>query len=307
MESQSLHPFWFVVFNPASGNGKGQKKFSHIKALMKKYGMNFKIVKTHYPYHEAILVHEAVLNGFYNIICIGGDGTLHHMVNGLMLLQENEREKVRLAVIPTGTGNDWVKNYNIPIHPEKAIKIITNNKCFSQDIGQVTLIDEQKKIYFHNAAGIGFDAYVVKNVHRYKKWGKLAYLFTALSCFKKYPIKMYSIICDGHEINAELLMISLGLCQYSGSGMQLTDYKNHISEHFDMTLIKSISLNKIIRNIFKLYQGKIDQMIETNCSQVRSISIKGNSSAYIQADGELLGKGNAKIILIPNAISFVIS
>ena len=307
MESQSSHLFWYVIFNPASGNGKGKKKISHIKALMKKYDMSFKIVTTHYPGHEIILVQEAVFKGYFNLICIGGDGTLHHIVNGIMHLEKNDREKIRLAVIPTGTGNDWVKNYKIPTDPEKALKIISNNKCLRQDIGQIKLIDEQKNIYFNNAAGIGFDAYVVKNVNQYKKWGNLAYLITALSCFTNYPIKMYSIHSDRHVINAELLMISVGLCQYSGAGMQLTDYKNHINEHFDMTLIKSISLNKIVRNILKLYQGGIDKMKETTCVQVRSISVRGNSRAFIQADGELLGKGNAEIMLIPKAISFIIS
>lgn len=307
MKPQSLDLYWYVIFNPTSGNGKGKKKIGHIEALMKKYGLSFKIVRTNYPRHEIDLVKEAVLKGYFHLICIGGDGTLHHTVNGIMQLEKNDREKIRLAVIPTGTGNDWVKNYKIPTDPEKAIKIISNYKCFRQDIGQITLIDEEKKIYFNNAAGIGFDAYVVKNVNRYKKWGKLAYLITALSCFANYPIQMYSIVSDGHEINAELLMISIGLCQYSGAGMQLTDYKNHVKQHFDMTLVKSISLNKIILNILKLYQGSINQMKETNCSQVRSILIRGNSTAYIQADGELLGKGNAEIILIPEAISFIIS
>lgn len=306
MELQSSDLYWYVIFNPVSGNGKGKKKISHIKALMKKYGMKFQVTETRYPRHETILVQEAVLKGNFNLICIGGDGTLHHMVNGLMQLEANDRDKIRLAVIPTGTGNDWVKNYKIPTDPEKAIKIISNNKCFRQDIGQVTLIEKQEKVYFNNAAGIGFDAYVVKNVSRFKKWGKLAYLITALSCFKKYPLKSYTIVCDGHEIHTQLLMISIGLCQYSGAGMQLTDYKNHVNEHFDLTLIGSISLNKIILNISKLYQGGIDTMKETNCSQVQGISVKG-SRAFIQADGELLGRGNAEIIMIPKAISFIIA
>ena len=107
-------------------------------------------------------------------------------------------------------------------------------------------------------------------------------------------------------MDCDIFLVCIGICKYSGAGMQLTDYKNHKPGHFDLTLISPIRLSKVIMNIFKLYNGSINQIKETHCSQVQSLGITGNTTSYIQADGELIGEGDVDIKLITNAIQFIV-
>ena len=307
METKSIQIDWYIIFNPTSGGGNGQKKINHILFLLNKYTLGYKIITTQYAHQEEILVQTAIEKGFRNFICIGGDGTIHHMINGIMKQTFINSNEIKLAVIPTGTGNDWIKNYGISKDIDKAIKLIQKQKCIHQDIGKISLPDVNQEVYFNNAAGIGFDAFVVKHITSYKKWGSLSYLIAALISLKKYIPGILTYSIDSVKNNSSIFLISLGICRYSGSGMQLTDFNHHKKGYFDITLINSISIFRVITNIFSLYNGNINRIKETKCARIKEIEIHTNKSCFIQADGELIGQGKAKFTLVPEAIQFVIS
>lgn len=307
MEIEPLNTHWYTICNPTSGKGITKKRIDQILTLFKQHKIPYEFITTQYAHHEEILVQKAIQKGFLKFICIGGDGTIHHMVNGIMKQKYIDTRKITLAAIPTGTGNDWVKNYNIPKDPKKAILLIQNNKSIYQDIGQINLLDDNKIEYFNNAAGIGFDAFVVKNLSSYKKWGSLAYLIAALSSFKLFKKSKVTYAIDSVTYTSYLFLFSLGICRYSGAGMQFTDFKNHKNEFLDFTMIKSITLFSVITQILKLYNGKISDVKETNCTHTKNFKLYKNDACYIQADGELIGKGSAEFKLIPNAIQLIIS
>lgn len=306
METEPLDIYWYAICNPTSGGGIKQNKIDRILSYLKQYQIPYQFTSTQYPHHEEDLVQRAIYKGYSKFICIGGDGTIHHMINGIMKQTFIDTKHIKLAVLPTGTGNDWVKNYNIPKDPKKAIQLIQVNKSTFQDIGKITLIDQNKVSFFNNAAGIGFDAFVVKNLSLYKKWGSLAYLIAALSSFNSFEKSQISYSMDSLKMKSNIFLFSIGICRYSGAGMQFTDFKNHKKGYFDFTMIKSITLLSVIKQILKLYNGKINTVKEVTCFQMKEFKISKNDSCYIQADGELIGKGNVIFEILPDAIQFII-
>ena len=225
-------------------------------------------------------------------------------------MQQNiiKSNKIKVAVIPVGTGNDWVKTYNIPNNLEKAVALIKNEFTVLQDIGKIKVLSNDRISFFNNAAGLGFDAYVVHKISTFKKLGSMTYLVSALTSFFSYKKSEMIINTGTKNIKSKIFMITIGLCKYSGGGMQLTDYKNHKSGYFDLTLIKNITLKKVIFNIKKLFNGKIIHLKEVDALHSKSlkITIPENHLPYIQADGELLGSGNCEINIIEKAIQFVV-
>ncbi|MGK0447258.1 MAG: diacylglycerol kinase family enzyme, partial [Polaribacter sp.] len=144
---------WFIIANPTAGNRKFSKHWKEIQQLLNNNKIDFSYAFTQFSKHEIELVSAAIQQGFRNIISIGGDGTLHHVVNGVMLQRYVKTSDITIAVIPLGTGNDWIKTYNIPCNIKKAVEIIHQNKIISQDIG--VLETENKTIsYFNNVAGL---------------------------------------------------------------------------------------------------------------------------------------------------------
>ena len=166
---------WFIIVNPYSGNRNISEQWKEIKQLLNTKKINFSFAFTQFSKHEIELVDKAIQNGFRNIISIGGDGTLHHVVNGIMQQRYVKTSDITIAVIPQGTGNDWIKTYNIPNDIEKVIEIISKKKTILQDIG--VLETENKTVsYFNNVAGLGYDGYVVNKLKTLKRFGSIAYL-----------------------------------------------------------------------------------------------------------------------------------
>lgn len=306
MENLSIKSCWYTIFNPTSGGGISEKKLDKILHIFKLSGISYKIIPTQYAHQEEELIQTAIQKGYINFICIGGDGTIHHMINGIMKQKYTDSSQIRLAVIPTGTGNDWVKNYNIPRDMKKAIRIILNNKTIFQDIGKIVLLENNKEFFFNNAAGIGFDAFVVKRIPLFKKWASLAYLVAGLTSYSSFKKSKITYTIDSKRFTSDIFLMSIGLCRYAGGGMQLTDFKNHKNGYFDFTFIKSIRLFRIIVNILKLYNGRINDLTEIDCQHIKNLSLSNNNTSFIQADGELIGKGDARFELLPKAIQFII-
>lgn len=103
-------------------------------------------------------------------------------------------------------------------------------------------------------------------------------------------------------------MTLIGLCKYSGGGMQLTENPDPTDGLFDISVIKYLSLPTILVNILKLFNGTIvkHSKVSTYKSNKISVSIADNSTPFIQADGELIESEDFTIKLIPKAIQVII-
>lgn len=296
---------WFLIVNPSAGNTNFRKSWICIQSLLKTKEIFFSFAFTQYTKHELVLVDEAIKQGYRNFISVGGDGTLHHVVNGIMMQRYTKTSNIKLGVIPLGTGNDWIRTYKIPNSIEKAINVIINNTVIFQDIGCITLASGKKE-YFNNLAGIGYDGYVVKNLKYLKKIGSIAFLLSGLYSLLSYRKKKYSITIGDETLKEECLMIIFGICKYSGGGLRVTKYPNPTDGLLDITIVKNFSFFNLLFNLPKLYNGNIVHHKKVDNYKVKELNII-NDNSIIEADGEIVGTGSLKVHIIPNAIQFLIN
>ena len=130
---------WFLIANPSAGNTNFKKSWTCIQNLLKTKKIKFSFAFTQYSKHELLIVDEAIKKGYRNFISVGGDETLHHVVNGIMKQRYTKTSNIKLGVIPLGTGNDWIRTYKIPNLIKESIDVIANNNTIIQDIGCITL------------------------------------------------------------------------------------------------------------------------------------------------------------------------
>lgn len=302
-----LSKTWLVILNPISGNGKSKKKWPEIKRLLNQYEFQYDVIFTKYSKHSISLVQDAVERGITNFICVGGDGTLHNIVNGIMTQNKLPSSTINVGMIPIGTGNDWVKTHGIPTNIHAAIKTILKGSLSCQDIGRITFDDKNiDPIYFNNLAGLGFDGFVVSKVNKYKKLGSMAYFLGALIGLFSFKTFDASVLVNSKTVAHKTLMVLVGIGRYSGGGMQLTQTPNAFDGLFDVSIVKHLSKFEILRNIGGLFNGTITRHKKVESFKTSSIEIiiDNNNFPYIQADGELVGKGNIKVEIIPKALSF---
>ena len=299
---------WFVIVNPVSGNGAAKKKWKLINNELALQNFDFEFKFTEHKNHSSELVKNAIKQNFTKFICVGGDGTLHNIVNGFLSLNPTNISEIKIGIIPIGTGNDWVKNYTISTNYKKAIEVLKNENTIKQDIGKITIYSTNKIVYFNNLAGIGFDGFVVNKVNSYKKLGALAYIVGALVSLTSYKKSNLEITFNNIVLKGKTLMLLIGLCKYSGGGMQLTKSTNPSDGLFDISYIQKITLFTILGNIKGLFNGNITnhKLVNTYKTSSIRITVLDTQKTYIQADGELIGLGDFTVELLPKAINFII-
>ena len=299
---------WFLIMNPTSGNGKSKKSWPHISTLLTNHGIRFSYAFTKYSKHESELAQNAIKNGFTKIISVGGDGTLHHIVNGIMSQNFIETTTIQVAVIPIGTGNDWVKTYNIPAKIEKSILTIKKGTSVLQDIGKLTT-ENHSNIYFNNVAGIGYDGYVVNKLKKLKKFGGIAYLLSGIYGMLFYNKSEFTIEINDQIITETCLMTIFGICKFSGGGMQFTKEVHPSDGLLDITIAKNLTLLDLIINLPKLYNGNIVHHQKVTTYKTTSLKVTPNSfkeKPFIQADGELIDSGSVSVTIHKKALQFIV-
>ncbi|WP_435414104.1 diacylglycerol/lipid kinase family protein [Polaribacter aestuariivivens] len=298
---------WFVIANSTSGNGDFSKQWKEIQQYLKHKKIDYSFAFTKFSKHEVDLVQNAIKKGFRNIISVGGDGTLHNVVHGIMLQRYVKTSELTIGVIPLGTGNDWIKTYNIPNHIEKSMEIIFRKNTILQDIGVLKTADN-KLTYFNNVAGLGYDGYIVNKLKSLKRFGAISYLLAGIYGLLFYKKSIFKIIYDDKVIETNCLMTIIGICKFSGGGMQFTENVNTTDGLLDITVAKNLTFLDLVFNLPKLYNGKIVHHKKIATYKTKKITvIPQNSKPFIQADGELVGTGAITVEIVEKAINFIIN
>ncbi len=299
---------WYVIANPNAGNKKFKSLESRIKNLFKHFNIDYILQVTTHQKHEIELVHTAVKQGYTHFVSVGGDGTLHYVINGIMTQNIIPSHQVVVGIIPLGTGNDWVKTYNIGKNIQNAVEHLKKMNTTYQDIGFLQLKNTSR--YFNNVAGIGYDGYVVNKLNKLKHLGAIAYLLSGISGMLFYKKNSYEIEINNETINDTCLMILFGICKYSGGGMKLTKFSSSSNGLLDVTIAKDLNLFDLIKNIRKLYSGSIIKHKKVKTYKTNSLLITPKTSekqSFIEADGELIGTGEVKVSIHKKAIQFIVN
>ena len=140
--------YCFIV-NKVSGNGRALKIWNKIEKKLMKKNVLYCVQFTEKPKHATFIVQE-LINEKSNciIVVVGGDGTIHEVLNGLI------GSNIPLGIIPAGSGNDFSRGLGISLEHDKALDRILNGEFKIIDIGIVN------STYFCTVAGIGFDGEV---------------------------------------------------------------------------------------------------------------------------------------------------
>lgn len=304
---------WFAVVNPVAGKGKGLTDWPLISKLLRDYHVAFDFVFSEKKFHAIELAVEAISKGYRKIIVVGGDGTIHEVVNGIMIQQAIPSTEVLLAVIAVGTGNDWIRMFGIPRRYTDAIRAIVEECSFMQDIARVSYSKSnfQQQRYMANVAGLGFDASVNKYYNRLKDNGRKGNWIYKWGMFKVilgYKTPRMKVVVDGQKIgDMPIFSSTIGIGKYNGGGMLQMPEAVADDGLLDVTLIRKMPKLKVLSKFRSLYNGKIYQIPKISHHRGRKIRIESFPESAIEVDGEALGYSPFEFEVIDRAICVVVS
>ncbi len=313
MDSSAREVKWFVIVNPVAGSGRGLDHFPQISKLLRDEHILCEPVFTEHKFHATELTVWAVRQGYRHIIAVGGDGTLHEVVNGLFIQQEVDPREVLLGVVAVGTGNDWMRMFGVPKRYQDAVRAIKEQHSFLQDVGVISYEEShyRQSRYMANVAGAGFDAAVNRRfTHLQKKGrrGRWLYAWSMVQAFFRYKSTGVKVWVDDRLVYNNLLFsVAIGICKYNGGGMQQLPDAVADDGMFDVSLIRPIHFWHVLFRFRYLFNGGIYRIRHVLQERGSRIRIESSPEVSVEVDGELLGESPLEFSILHRAIRIVVS
>jgi YegS/Rv2252/BmrU family lipid kinase len=266
---------------------------------------------TNGPGHATLLARQTVQSGVDIVVCVGGDGTLNEVINGLMNEKGCLESEALLGFIPRGTGCDLVRSLPVPLDLERALDNILSLKNRQIDLGKLTYRDHEGLTscrYFHNVVSLGLGGEVDDRVNRTSKvfGGFISFIWATLISILSFQKKKIHLRVDDHfddEVTSWNVAVANG--QYHGGGMWVAPGAAIGDGLFQITVVGDLSVPEVFWNLPKLYNGKIyehEKIMKLVGSRVVASS---SQTVLLDMDGEQPGRLPVVIEVVPSALRII--
>ncbi|MFD1415663.1 diacylglycerol/lipid kinase family protein [Oceanobacillus jeddahense] len=283
---------YLLIVNSNAGDGNAGKVFERIQKTNSFHNVKRITVFTNKSTDaEKIAENYSKNTSIKHVIVIGGDGTLHEVMNGW------SNEAVPVSFIPGGSGNDFAKGIDQHLKAEKQWeKIISNPTKESYWNGLYQLEEKNQEKKFINSIGMGIDAKTteVANQSRFKVLfnylglGKLIYLTAFIQAVWSFQPMTIRLQYDGKRRTIQnAWMITAANHPYSGGGLKLVPHAKISSEQLSILIIHQISRKKVLMLFLLVIFGQHRFLKEVELLKVKEITIQADALVSYQADGEI--------------------
>ena len=297
-----------LIFNPHADGGRGWKVASSLQAIIERHG-GASWTATEFPTHATELASQAAREGYKIIVAVGGDGTVHEVVNGLMQIGPEQRPS--LAVVPIGSGNDFCANTGLPIEPGEAMPRAFAGSPKPVDLGLVR-DGSGRTEYWDNTLGIGFDAATVINSHRITWLRGLAMYTVALirTILKDFDAPVMSMQIDQESVRRELLVLVLCNGRREGGGFLVAPDANPEDGILEYVMVNNMSRPMMFRLIPELMRGTHERFKQVQLGKFRKLGLTSDRPLLIHTDGEIFASAKTdvrdlSVEILPGALQVI--
>ncbi len=300
----------FIV-NPHAGNGSTGSKWPKIRAHAKDRLGSFASYITENAGDAKQFTIKAITAGVKRVVCVGGDGTLNEVVNGIMAHDESVRAGLKLGFVPNGTGCDFIRTVSIPKDIGQAVDLIADGFAHRIDLGKLSFKDHKgrdRSRYFHNITSFGLGGEVDERVNRSTKaFGPFfSFIWATLVSIIFYGKKRIVFkVDDGFEQEHTVWNVVVANGQYHGGGMWVAPDASVNDCLFNVTVIGDLTLPEVFINLPRLYNGKIYDIDKVNTMTGKKIEALSDHRVLLDVDGEQPGMLPVVIEMIPGALKII--
>ena len=299
-----------LILNPMADMGRAWKAANDLRPIAQEFQGELSWSGTVYPGHAIELARQAAEEGYDMVVAMGGDGTVHEVMNGLMQVPENKRPV--MGVVPIGSGNDFAFALGLP---QKATHALANAlkgaNIHPVDIGLMT--DENgRREYFDNTLGIGFDAIVTIRSHKLPiVKGVLMYLTAVIQTIllNHNPARV-QMQTESKKWESTVLMVTLCNGPREGGGFMFSPESKNDDGTMEFLTVNNVSRLTMFRLVPEFMKGTHRRFKEIEMGEFKTFSLSSDIPLYIHADGELFTSfgsnlHQASFEILPRALKVV--
>jgi len=294
-----------AIVNPAAGHGKALEAWAKVRAHLK---CAVETVRTEGPGHATRLAAQALAQSADTIVAVGGDGTINEVVNGFFEQDRLISNRASLAIVPHGTGSDFIKMLQLPPDAETAAAVIQakNHRLLDLMKLRYTKLDgTPASRYAINITSFGMGAAVASRVNRSSKiFGrKMSFVLATVRTAMAFSGSSVSMCFDNSKtIHAEVTNVAVGNGKYQGAGMLSCPRAAIDDGVLDVTVVEFLPALQLLRNLPLLYNGKIYSHPKIQFHRVQSVRADSKKIVLVEVDGETVGRLPIEISVMPQAL-----
>ena len=289
---------YLIITNPISGKKKSINILNkQVIPHLKKQQINFESFITEYPSHARERINICNLDDIDNIIVLGGDGTMHEVINGM--LNRNDNINIPIGLIPTGSGNSIV-------HDRGDSDVETNlDKILRRNISKIDLlkIHTPKQIFYSiNLMGWGMVNDIAILAEKMRWLGFQRYNIASLIEIMKSKERQSKLVINNENISNDYSFILCCNTIHTGKGMKIAPKAKVDDGLMDVITVKKTTRTKLFRLFPKIFSGKHIADPIVNYHQASTLSIKPKIDTGLIIDGEIMGNTPCTINILPEKI-----
>lgn len=278
------HKVKFIV-NPNADLGRAWRYTADLRPIVEAHG-GADWSGTVYPTHAIELARQAGEEGYEQVIAVGGDGTVHEVVNGLMQLPPEKRP--RLGVVPMGTGNDFAFNVGVNPKMDQALIQALTGQPRRVDLG--FLRDSHgRSEYFDNTLGIGFDTIVTLRSRKIPLLtGFPVYLMAVIQTIllDHHPAQL-KMEKDGVAMDQEIIMMVTCNGAREGGGFYIAPEAKPDDGIFHFASVGNVSQLRMFRLLPEFLRGTHTNFKDVTMGEFKQLHVISDRPLYIHIDGEV--------------------
>ena len=287
---------WIMIVNPASASASGEEKWKDYAKILMDGGLELETRLTERPGHAIELAREAAAAGSRKFIAVGGDGTIHEVMTGLLRHCDAAGAgmgEFTLGVLPYGTGNDWIRTSLVPKDLAEAAQCILRGNLAKEDVVRLTF--SSGTFCMANIGGIGLDADICYNTNRLKEKGHrggiLYKLVAPYSIFskKRHPVE---IVCDGEPLyKGNLYSVVLGNGVYRGGGLKQNEEGGNWNDGLlEVSVMPGVGRFKALSLMMHVFSGDFATLPGIITRRFRKLTVTPlGTPDRVESDGEIPG------------------
>jgi diacylglycerol kinase (ATP) len=303
----------FFIVNPCSAGGRtGRRWAREIQPLVSaRFGTEAAWAVTRGPGDAAVIAAGARREGRTLVVAVGGDGTLHEVVNGLMAAG-GAGDRPLVGLVPAGTGSDFARTVGVPRDPDRALDLLAAGNCVDADVCEITCAGPDGtpvRCFSINTCGCGIGGDVAASVNRWagRRHGFLAFLAASLVAVARYRPANVDLSIDGAGA-ARLRLLALFVCngEYCGGGMRPGRDARIDDGRLRVVTVAAMHPARVLANIHHLYSGRVEGVRGVRVDEARRVDVRTTDRVLVDCDGEQPGTAPATFVLRPGALRVVV-
>src|SRR5437016_466815 len=292
----------FVIGNRRAG--KGARHPDEFAKILCDAGLDSVLHVTERRHHAVELARDAIDQGHVYLVAVGGDGTIHEVVNGMMGPDSPRNPDAVLGVVSAGSGADFARTFGLPDGATEGVEHLKGDGFVQIDVGRVTCTTEggEATEWFPNIAEAGLGADVAKVAERLPRgMGRARYLVGFWITLARFKATSGTVVCDTRTYEGRITNLVVANCQFFGGGMHVAPKATPTDGRLDV-LIQIGTKADYVSAITKVFKGNHIPSPVIKEYKARRVEVTTTTPLRVEADGELLGTTPATFQLYEKAL-----